>query len=156
MILYSLLAKFGDPPPPGTSGGSGADTFFGTITPPPALSAYDSSGGLIVFTSNAIRLAVIVGGLIALFNIVMAGYTYLTAGGDSKAHEKVMSKLTQSLWGIVIMILAPAFMALIGFLLFKNSSYFLSPTIVGPNESSEEIVEPGKKPSGGFFGFGKP
>lgn len=114
----------------------GADTFFGSIQKPAVLDVYGESGGLIVFTSNAIRLAVIIGGLLALFNIVMAGYTYLTAGGDSKAHEKVMSKLTQSLWGIVIMILAPAFMALIGFLLFKNPSYFLNPTIVGPMDSN--------------------
>lgn len=123
MILTTLLAQ--------------ADSFFGTIKAPDVISnSYGENGGLITFTSNAIRLAVIVGGLMALFNIVTAGYTYLTAGGDAKAHEKVMSKLTQSLWGIVIMILAPAFMALIGFLLFKNSSYFLNPTIVGPMDSN--------------------
>lgn len=126
-----------------------ADTFFGSVAPPPALAAYQSSGGLIVFISNAIKLAVIVGGLLALFNIVTAGYTYLTAAGDSKAHEKVMSKLTQSLWGIVIMILAPAFMALVGFLMFKNPSYFLSPTITGPtdNRSGEESAGEKRTPS---------
>ncbi len=145
MILPTLLAQ------------AAADSFFGTIKAPDVISnSYGESGGLIVFTSNAIRLAVIVGGLMALFNIVMAGYTYLTAGGDTKAHEKVMSKLTQSLWGIVIMILAPAFMALIGFLLFKNPSYFLSPTIVGPmgsNSGESPSKDNQTSPGGGGGGI---
>jgi len=107
-------------------------TFFGTIEAPPALSNYAESGGLIVFGSNALKFAVIIGGLIALFNVVMAGYIYLTSAGDAKANEKVMGKLTSSLWGISLMILAPAIMAIMGFLLFKDSTYFLNPQITGP------------------------
>lgn len=118
--------------------------FFGKIEAPKALAAYGTSGGLIVFISNMIQLAVIVGGLIALFNVVMAGYTYLTSGGDSKAHEKVMGKLTSSLWGIVLMILAPAIMAIVGFLLFKDSTYFLKPKITGPS-----TTQPGGGGGGG-------
>ena len=107
-------------------------TFFGTIEPPPALKNYGTSGGLIVFGSNMLKFAVIIGGLIALFNVVMAGYIYLTSAGDAKAHEKVMGKLTSSLWGISLMVLAPAIMAIMGFLLFKNSTYFLNPQLTGP------------------------
>lgn len=118
MLMFTLLAQ--------------TSTFFGTIEPPPALAPYGSSGGLIVFGSNMLKFAVIVGGLIALFNVVMAGYIYLTSAGDAKAHEKVMGKLTSSLWGISLMILAPAIMAIMGFLLFKNSTYFLNPQLVGP------------------------
>ncbi len=112
-------------------------TFFGTIEPPPAIKdAYAESGGLIVFGSNMLKFAVIIGGLIALFNVVMAGYIYLTSAGDTKANEKVMGKLTSSLWGISLMILAPAIMAIMGFLLFKNSTYFLSPQLVGPGTTN--------------------
>lgn len=111
-------------------------TFFGTIEPPPALEPYGENGGLIMFGSNALKFAVIIGGLIALFNVVMAGYIYLTSAGDTKANEKVMGKLTSSLWGISLMILAPAVMAIMGFLLFKNSTYFLNPQLVGPGSAS--------------------
>jgi hypothetical protein len=125
-----------------------ADTFFGTIRPPAVIQSYGTSGGLVVLTSNLLRLAVIVGGLLALFNIVMAGYTYLTSSGDSKAHEKVMSKLTMSLWGIVLMIMAPALMAIAGWVLFKNSMYFLNPTLTGPGAQSNT---PSSGDSGDIF-----
>ncbi|HKY74402.1 MAG TPA: hypothetical protein VJ246_03775 [Patescibacteria group bacterium] len=121
--------------------------FFGKIEAPKALAVYGTSGGLVTFISNMIQLAVIVGGLIALFNVVMAGYTYLTSGGDAKAHEKVMGKLTSSLWGIVLMILAPAIMAIVGFLLFKDSTYFLTPKITGPS-----TTQPGGGGGGGGGG----
>lgn len=120
-------------------------TFFGTITPPAAIANYGSSGGLIMLTTNVLRMAIIIGGLIGLFNIVMAGYTYLTSSGDAKAHEKVMSKLNMSLWGLVIMILAPALMALAGFLLFKDATFFISPVIQGPGAPASS----GGGPEGG-------
>ncbi|MBI5151531.1 MAG: hypothetical protein HZA34_03065 [Candidatus Pacebacteria bacterium] len=120
-------------------------TFFGTITPPAAIADYGASGGLITLTTNLLRMAIIVGGLIALYNIVMAGYTYLTSAGDAKAHEKVMSKLNMSLWGLVIMILAPALMALTGFLLFKDATFFVSPVIQGPGAPASS----GGGPEGG-------
>ncbi|MEK7458152.1 MAG: hypothetical protein AAB612_01545 [Patescibacteria group bacterium] len=121
-MMFTLLAQ--------------TSTFFGTIEPPPALEPYGENGGLVMFGSNALKFAVIVGGLIALFNVVMAGYIYLTSAGDAKAHEKVMGKLTSSLWGLSLMVLAPAIMAIMGFLLFKNSTYFLSPQLVGPGTTN--------------------
>ncbi|HZZ98952.1 MAG TPA: hypothetical protein VFG51_03395 [Candidatus Saccharimonadia bacterium] len=110
-----------------------AADFFGTIQPPAAIAAYGPNGGLITFGNNLLILAVIIGGVLTLFNVVQAGYIYLTAGTDTKAHEKVLNKITMSLWGMAIMILAPALMALFGFLFFKNPSFFLKPTISGPS-----------------------
>jgi hypothetical protein len=124
-------------------------TFFGTINAPAALSAYGENGGLITFGSNMMRLAVIAGGIIALVNIFSAGYIYLTAGGDSKAHEKVMNKLTSSLWGLSLIILAPAIMAIMGFLLFKDASYFLKPQISGPTGGSANRTSGSGAGSGG-------
>lgn len=121
-----------------------AQGFFGTIQPPAAIAAYGDTGGLIKFGNNLLILAVIAGGVLTLFNVVQAGYIYLTAGGDTKAHEKVLNKITMSLWGMAIMLLAPALMAVFGFLFFKNPTYFLLPKISGPTSPAQEC------PRGGF------
>ena len=107
------------------------DSLFGTVETPAFLAGYGEGGGLIVFINNLLTFAIIVGGLIVLFNVVMAGFTYLTAGTDSKASEKVVSSLTNSLWGIALMVLAPALLAVIGFLFFQDSSFFLNPSLGG-------------------------
>ncbi|HAV15527.1 MAG TPA: hypothetical protein DCX25_04315 [Candidatus Pacebacteria bacterium] len=122
------------------------ETFFGTITQPEALKAYGTSGGLIVFISNMLTLIVLSGGLFALFNIITAGYLYLTGSGDAKAHEKVLSKLNMSLLGIVLMIMAPAIMAVMGWVLFKDPTFFLKPQLKGPEET---IQTPGGGGGGG-------
>src|SRR3989344_3822943 len=110
-------------------------TFFGTIKQPEALEPYGTQGGLIVFISNILTVIVLSGGLFALFNIVTAGYLYLTGSGDAKAHEKVLSKLNMSLLGLGLMIMAPAIMAVMGWVLFKNPSFFLKPQLKGPKTS---------------------
>lgn len=110
-----------------------ADSLFGTIESPEFLSSYGGGegGGLIMFINNLLQFAIVIGGLIVLFNVVMAGFTYLTAGSDSKASEKVVSSLTNSLWGIALMVLAPALMAVVGFLFFGDSTFFLNPSLGG-------------------------
>jgi len=112
-----------------------SDAFFGKIDTPAAIQAYGPNGGLIRLGNNIIVLAIIVGGLLTLYNIIQAGYIYLTSAGDSKAHEKVLSKFTMSLWGLAIMILAPALMAVFGFVFFKDSTFFLQPKISGVEQS---------------------
>lgn len=119
----------------GTLIAQSSNSFFGTIRPPAALVNYGESGGLIKFATNMLQFAVVVGGLIALFNVISAGYIYLTSAGDAKAHEKVVNKLSMTLWGIVLMILAPVIMGIVGFLLFKDPTYFLSPKISSPSSS---------------------
>lgn len=109
-------------------------SIFGTIQAPPGVDDFVSSGGgggLIVFINNMMIVAVIIGGLIALFNVLSAGYTYLTAGSDSKAYEKVVTALTNSLWGIALIILAPALLGIVGFVFFRDAMYFLSPNLPG-------------------------
>lgn len=112
------------------------ETFFGSIKQPEALASYGTSGGLIIFISNLIRVVVVLGGLFALFNIISAGFQYITAQGDPKATEKTMSTLTMSLLGLVLMIAAPAIAAIVGFVLFNNPTFILTPDIKGPKDTS--------------------
>lgn len=105
---------------------------FGTVAPPAALAQYGQSGGLIVFLNSAMTLAIVVGGLWALVNMVMAGMQYIAAKGDPKQMSQVIQTFTGSFIGIAIMVLAPMVMGIIGLVFFKDATYFISPKIVSP------------------------
>lgn len=103
---------------------------FGTIAPP--YTGYSSDqGGLIVFFTNVIRLLVLVSGLYALINVVMAGFGFVNAGGDAKKIEAAWSKIWQSAMGMLIIVSVFAIMGVLGLLMFGNYNYFLQPVLYG-------------------------
>lgn len=110
---------------------------FGTVNPPPGVAAFGGGtegGGLIIFISNMIKLITVVAGIYGLFNIVSAGYTYLSSGGNAKATEQAMNQLNYSLIGLMIIVGSFTITALISLLLFGDATYILNPKIptVGP------------------------
>ena len=105
---------------------------IGTVAPPTAISAYGATGGLIKFLSSVMTVMIAVGGLWALINIMMAGIQYISAKGDPKQMGNVIQTLSGSLIGIALMILAPVIMAIIGFVFFRDATFFLSPKIISP------------------------
>lgn len=109
---------------------------FGEITPPDAVSRYGviggSGGGPVAFVSNLISLVVLVAGIWTLFNVLLAGFTLVTADGDSKKIGEMGSKITNTFLGLLVMLAAPLLTALIGLFFFGSATYFLQPTIFGP------------------------
>jgi hypothetical protein len=92
------------------------------------------SGGLIGFLSNVLRFIAIAGGLWSLVNMVIAGFTYISAGHDPKQTVLAWQKIYMSLIGLVVIVASYAIAALLGFLLFDNPSAILNPQIYGPGE----------------------
>lgn len=116
----SLLAQITDP--------------IGVITPPANIvSAIDPVTGkligIIAFLNILLRIVFIIGGLFAFFNIVMAGFGFLSAGGDPKMVTKAWEKIYQSLLGIVVIAASFLFAAIIGILIFQDPTAILQPTI---------------------------
>jgi len=108
---------------------------LGVVEKPAGVGAFDSQAGgvgLLVFISNGIQLLTVVAGIWTLFNIIFAGYIYITASGDSGAASKVSDKITQSVIGLLIIVGAYSIVGLLGLLLFGDAGYFLNPTITGP------------------------
>ena len=113
---------------------------FGTIEAPAGVKEYNdlagaggSDGiGIIIFMTRFIQLLFVVGGLWVVFNVISAGFIYLGAQGDSKAHEKVRNQITMSVIGLLIMITSYGFASLIGLVFFGNPLFILNPTIQGP------------------------
>jgi hypothetical protein len=94
--------------------------------------AGSGGGGLILFFTNILRLTFVAAGIYAFINFIIAGYQYMTAGGDSKSLENAWGRIWQSLVGLVVIVGSFAFAGLLGQLLFGDSRAILSPTIYGP------------------------
>ncbi|KUK79631.1 MAG: hypothetical protein XD95_0234 [Microgenomates bacterium 39_7] len=64
-----------------------------------------STGGQVVanIISGFLRIAIIIGAVILLFNLIYAGIEWISAGGDSGKIEKARNRLTQSVVGILVL-----------------------------------------------------
>ena len=103
---------------------------FGEIRPPNFI--LKDPSGLIVLFNNILRLLVAIAGIYALLNFILAGYAFISAGGDPKKVELAWAKIWQSMIGLLIIIISFTLTALLGKLLFGNSMAILSPKIYGP------------------------
>jgi TRAP-type C4-dicarboxylate transport system permease small subunit len=104
---------------------------FGTINPP--VTAYGAvNTGLPQFITNIVTIIFAAAGLFAFFNLMFAGFTYITSNGDQKKLEQAMSSINMSLTGLAIMVAAAAITGIISYVLFGNATAILSPSIKGP------------------------
>lgn len=114
--------------------GIGTDP-FGQLSPPPGVAQFNAQAndgiGLLIFATQMIRIATVVAGLYILFNLITAGFDYITAG-DNKAHQKVREKLTTSVLGLVIIVASYTIMGVLGLIFFGDARYFINPVICGP------------------------
>ena len=112
------------------------DPFFGCISPPPGVSQYGSlkDQGLIFFANNVLKLIIVGAGIYAFLNIIIAGYGFLSAGGDTKKVEQAWNKIWQSLLGLAFVAGSFVLAAIFGWLIFKDPRAILSPQIYGPGE----------------------
>lgn len=105
---------------------------FGSITSP--LTNYKdlSGGGLVSFISNIIKLVTVGAGLFAFINLIIAGFTYISAGSDAKKTTEAWAKIYMSLIGLLIIVSSYAIAAVIGLIFFGDATAILSPKIYGP------------------------
>jgi len=135
MELQKLLAQRpADINAPGFLSGQGnnsASSIIGSIPNP--LSGYgDYTTGLVFFLNNALRLMFVAAGIYALFNFIVAGYTYMQAGGDPKILLAAWSRIWQTLLGLVVIVLSFVLAAIFGQLFFGDATFILNPRVYGP------------------------
>lgn len=115
-----------------------ATDLIGTVKNPLEKSYGDvaggKGGGLVLFFSNLLRLVFVAAGIYALLNLIIAGYTYMNAGGDSKELGKAWDRIWQTLLGLIIIVGSFALAALIGYVIFGDATFILSPKIYGPTQ----------------------
>lgn len=107
---------------------------FGEIKQPTGLDKYGSEAGPAIgkFIQLGLRTLIVVAGLYALFNLVLAGYSFMSAGDDSKKVAGAWAQIWQTLLGLAVA--AGSFMlaAIFGQLLFGDPMFLLTPTIPEP------------------------
>jgi len=110
---------------------------IGGITPPPPFQggAGQYGGyqtGLIAFFNNIVRLLIVIGGIWAFINLILAGYGFLSAGDDPKKMEAAWKKIWQSMLGLLFILGSFVLAVIFGHLLFGDPTAILQPKIYGP------------------------
>lgn len=91
-----------------------------------------ASGGLILFFTNILRLVFVAAGILAFFNLIIAGFQYMQAGGDAKALQAAWDRIWQSLLGLILIVGSFALAALFGYIIFGDATFILNPKIYAP------------------------
>lgn len=122
--------------PAGEDAPTTTNSVFGQIEAPMGVAdlneqagATSSNIGLMIFISNMIKVASVVAGIWVLFNFVMAGFTYITANGDSGAYSKIGEKLALSASGLLLIVAAYTIAGILGLLIFGDATYIINPQI---------------------------
>lgn len=109
-------------------------SIYGTIDPPPGVDQFDGGNvtGIGIFINIIIQTLIAGAGLYAVFNFILAGYSFLSAGGDSKQIEASWAKIWQSILGIGVAASALVLAALIGIIFFDSPFAILQVRIFTP------------------------
>lgn len=106
---------------------------FGNIKAPEPLARFgDVTGGFGSLFTVILRLMIVIGGIYALINFILAGYTFLSAGSDSKKIEEAWAKIYQSVIGLLVMAGAFVLAAVFGYIIFGNASFIINPILPTP------------------------
>lgn len=108
-----------------------ADNPFGTVAPPAGLKKYSGDPGTAIGTliQYVIWILIVGAGVYALFNFILAGYAFMSAGDDPKKVAGAWAKIWQTALGLAIAAGAFVLAAIFGQLIFGNSTFILRPTI---------------------------
>jgi len=109
-----------------------ADNPLGTKISPPTGGYGGAEGGIVLLLGNILRLAFAAAGIFAFINFIIAGYQYMSAGGDSKALGAAWARIWQSLVGLLIIVTSFALISLISYLMFGDAGFILNPKVYGP------------------------
>lgn len=104
-------------------------SIFGDITKPTShkyegLTDFDL--GPTAFLNAVINLIIVLAGIFTILNFVLAGYGYLSAGGNPQKITDAGNKILQSLVGLIIVAASFIIAAIIGKVLFNNPTALLS------------------------------
>ena len=107
---------------------------FGQVVPPAGILRYGGveNGALGNFINLALNVMVIGAGIYAVFNLVLAGYAFMSAGDDSKKVAGAWAKIWQTLMGLAFAAGAFVLAAIFGWIIFGHPDALLKPMIPTP------------------------
>lgn len=108
---------------------------IGQITPFVPITGITPEGtpvGLITLLNAVLRIIFAVAGIWAFLNIIIAGFGFISAGGDPKKVTAAWTRIWQSLLGLLIIVTSFILAAILGLLFFKDATYILNPKFKAP------------------------
>lgn len=129
MAAITPLARLTDPTGGNVNTGN-VDTTnpFGTISPPVSV-AKDPGTGIGNLIQTAIWALIVVAGVYGLFNFILAGYAFLSAGDDPKKVAGAWAKIWQTALGLVVAVGSFVLARIFGQLIFGSPDFMLKPSI---------------------------
>ncbi len=106
-----------------------ASDIFGTITPPAPIAGVTGSEGIGRLLNTVFKSLIVIAGVYALFNLIFAGYAFMSAGDDAKKVAGAWAKIWQSLLGLAVAAGAFVLAAIFGQLIFGQWDFILNPQI---------------------------
>lgn len=95
-----------------------AQTSLGTIGGGAGLGPFANGGdgvtGIAKIISSAVGILTVAAGVWFLFNIIIAGFSWISAGGDKAKLTSAREKITNALIGLVVVVASWAILALAG------------------------------------------
>lgn len=107
---------------------------IGNIQQPAALDSFGTveGGALGVLLNLVFNLLLVVAGIFALFNFILAGYMFLSAGDDPKKVEGAWSKIYLSVIGLLVAAGSLVLAAIFGQIIFGDAQFLINPVIPVP------------------------
>jgi hypothetical protein len=104
---------------------------FGNIPQPSPLTNFGDveTGAIGNFLNIILRTLIAVGGVYALINLILAGYSFMSAGDDTKKVAGAWAKIWQTLLGLAFVAGSFVLAAIFGKLLYNNWAAILTPEI---------------------------
>lgn len=81
---------------------------------------------------NFFQLVIVMAGIYSLWNILLAGFQFINAGGDPKNITKAWDKIWQTIVGLIIAAGSVTIAAVIGYLVFNDATFLITPKIITP------------------------
>ena len=136
VIGYNYQTSTSTIGPSGTTcgGGEGKAVLGGVQMP--GISKYRPMGqnttesiGIVLFASRLLRIFTIVCGMWFMFNMIYAGYLFITSSGEAAVFNKFKESLLYSLIGLIIIATAYLIAGLIGAVFFGDPGFIIRPTL---------------------------
>lgn len=110
------------------------NNLFGEVKPPSNITGFKglTEGGPAIFINNILKFLIVVAGVWSVFNLVLAGYAFLSAGDDPKKVAGAWTKIWQTLLGLSFAAGAFVLAAIFGQLIFGDWNALLQIRIFGP------------------------
>jgi hypothetical protein len=103
---------------------------FGTVTAPQsAFSGSTPQAAIGKLIQYIIWLLIIGASIYALINLVLAGYSFMSAGDDPKKVAGAWAMIWQTMLGLAFAAGAFVLAAIFGQLIFNNPTFILNPTL---------------------------